>query len=135
MDNRPLSGRISDRYCFWITAGLMTRAELRAYLAEDRVDEMSELDPRDIEQIVKRIATANLSRGSVQSVVSQPMIDSEGQEAVQITITLTSGSTASVKGDAALNTFIEIKDKLRDQGDTRFPFVEFREPAKRGGHR
>src|SRR5579885_3497884 len=88
------------------------------------------LDSAKIEQIAKSVATANLSSGSVSTVLSEPFIDSEGHDAVRSTIVLAPNSTSGIKGNTVLDTLVEIKNKLQRAGEDRFPLVEFATAAE-----
>jgi len=57
--------------------------------------------------------------------MSQPTVDSEGRDALRITIVIESGAAARIKGDAALDTLVQIQDRLREAGEERFPIVEY----------
>jgi hypothetical protein len=54
-------------------------------------------------------------------------VDFEGRDAVRITIVLDPAAAASMKsrGDAVLDTLVEIKQALRNEGEERFPIVEY----------
>jgi hypothetical protein len=86
---------------------------------------MTDLKESEIIRIARRIADANLSSSTISSVHSEPMIGSEGQEMLRIRIILTPGSTDTIKGDAALNTLVEIRNVLQGKGEERFPVVEY----------
>src|SRR5262245_45541575 len=85
------------------------------------------IDDTKIAQIAKQVATANLSGSSVSSTSSVSTVDFEGRDAVLITIVLTSDSAASIKskGSEVLDTLVQIKQKLQEQGEERFPIVEY----------
>jgi len=52
--------------------------------------------------------------------------DQEGNDAWDITFTLTSGSSAAkLPKDAALDALVQIHDRLLETGDERFPFIHF----------
>ena len=78
-----------------------------------------------IVKIAKDVATANLKSSSVSNVVSEPATDSTGRDAVRITIILKPGAAAKIDGDAALDTLVQIQDRLRKAGEERFPIVEY----------
>ena len=90
------------------------------------------LDNTKIAQIAQHIATANFTAGSVKTVSSSPTVDSEGKEALLITIVLTPGSSSTIQGGAALNTLTEIQKKLQSQGEERFPIIEYDELGEGG---
>jgi len=90
------------------------------------------LDKTKIDQIAQNIAKANLTTGSVKSVVSSPTVDSEGKDALLIRIVLTPGSSSGIKGDAALDTLTQIQSSLQKQGEERFPIIEYEELGEGG---
>jgi hypothetical protein len=85
------------------------------------------VDDKKIRQIAQEVATANLPSGSVYSVIlgSSATTTSEGRDALRITIVLTPGSTAKIQGDAVLNTLVQTQQKLEQEGEERFPIVEY----------
>ena len=83
------------------------------------------LDPAQVLKIARDVATANLSSKAVSNVVSEPFTDSEGHEALRITIVVNPGYPSKIKGDDALNTLVEMQQKLRTAGEERFPLVEY----------
>jgi len=93
------------------------------------------LDERKIEEIAKRVASANLTSTNVTSVSSSPTIDSLGQDALRITIVIKSGAESTISGDAALDTLVGIRDKLRLAGEERLAIIEYatKEELEAGG--
>ena len=83
------------------------------------------LDEKRIRQIAQEVATANLTSANFSSIASSTAIDSEGHEALRIVIVIKPGAEAKIKGDTALDTLVEIQDRLRKKGEKRFPLVEF----------
>ena len=82
------------------------------------------LDEKRIREIVQEVATANLTSANVSSVSSSAAVDSEGHDALRITIVIKPGSASRIKGDATLDTLVGIQDRLRAEGEERFPIVE-----------
>jgi hypothetical protein len=76
-------------------------------------------------QIVRQAATANLGSANFTSVINSTATDSTGHEALRITIVIKPGAETKIKGDAALDTVVQIQDRLRKAGEERFPLVEF----------
>ena len=83
------------------------------------------LDEKKIREIAQEVATANLTSTNVTSVSSSATIDSEGHDALPITIVIKPGSESKIAGDAALDTLVGIKDRLRGEGEERFAIVEY----------
>jgi hypothetical protein len=93
------------------------------------------LTQNKIIQIANDVATANLTSSSFNNIISEPTVDSEGRDALRITIVINPGAAAKIKGDAALDTLVQIQDRLRDEGEDRFPIVEYatKEELEQGG--
>jgi hypothetical protein len=83
------------------------------------------LDEKKIRQIAHEVATANLTSANVSSIASSTAIDSEGHEALRITIVIKPGAETKIKGDATLDTLVQIQDRLRKAGEERFPIIEY----------
>jgi hypothetical protein len=84
----------------------------------------------DINTIAQKVASANLVSESVVSVISSPTVDSAGDPALRITITVTPESTSAISGDAALKTLHEIHRLLQERGEDRFPIIEYTTPGE-----
>lgn len=97
--------------------------------------ESTMLDEKKIQEIAKEAATANLASANVSSVSSSTAVDSEGRDALRITIVIAPGAETKITGDAALNTLIRIKEHLRREGEERLPLVEYatKEELEAGG--
>jgi hypothetical protein len=83
------------------------------------------LDEKKIQQIAQEVATANLASVNITSVSSSAAIDSEGHDALRIMIVIKPGAETKIKGDAALDTLVGIKERLRLEGEDRLPIVEY----------
>ena len=83
------------------------------------------LDLSDINQIVRDVTASNLGPKTVESIDSQTTTDSEGHDALRITIVLAPKVVKKLKDDAVLDTLLEIQDRLRAAGEERFPILEY----------
>jgi hypothetical protein len=83
------------------------------------------LKPEQIDHIARQVAQQHLAALGVQDVQSEPTIDSDGNEALRITITIHSADKASESGDALLDTLSEISLRLQEEGDPRFPIIDY----------
>jgi hypothetical protein len=86
---------------------------------------MALLGESEIRNIATGVATANLGSQNFTSVTSSTAIDSEGQEALRITIVIPQEAINKIKGDAALNTLVDMQDRLTKAGEERFPIIEY----------
>jgi hypothetical protein len=85
----------------------------------------SMLDYAKISEIADAAARSHLNSTSVAKVSTEPAVDSEGREALRITIVLKPGKAAGLAGDAVLDTLVEIQNRLRLAGEERFPIVDY----------
>jgi hypothetical protein len=84
------------------------------------------LELAKVNDVVNRAAAATLKRqAGVQRVFSEPASDSEGIEALRITIVLKRGSADKISGDKALDTLVGIERALREAGEDRFPIIDY----------
>jgi hypothetical protein len=78
-----------------------------------------------IQQIASEVAVANLDRARVESVLSEPTSDSQGRDALRITIIIKPGAAEELSGDSILDTLVQIQERLQREGEERFAFVEY----------
>jgi hypothetical protein len=83
------------------------------------------LDENKIRQIAHEVATTTLSKANFSSILSGPAVDSEGQDALRITIVIKPAAVAKIDGDAALDTLVQIRTRLLKAGEERFPIIEY----------
>jgi hypothetical protein len=78
-----------------------------------------------IREIANEVAKAHLHRKNVTDVLAEPVIDSEGHEALKITIVIDGKALKKLKGGAVLDTLVGIQDHLREAGEERLPTIEY----------
>lgn len=78
-----------------------------------------------IDKLVSEIARKHLSDLGVEAVHSEPAVDSQGKDALRITITITSPDNIPSIGDKLLDTLFEIQTQLAEKGEERFPIIEY----------
>jgi hypothetical protein len=78
-----------------------------------------------INRIARDVAVANLSSRNVDNVFSEPAADSQGENALRITIVIKPGVAAKLKGDALLDMLVQLQDELQKAGEDRLPIVEY----------
>ena len=83
------------------------------------------LKPAEISEIAEEVARAKLSPEVVREVLAEPATDSEGHEALRVTIVIEPGAANKLKGDSVLDTLLQIQDRLREAGEDRFAIVEY----------
>jgi hypothetical protein len=88
------------------------------------------LDLEKVTQISIDVANANLPPQGVVRVESEPTFDSEGHDALRLTIVVAPEAADRITGDAVVDTLVQIHDRLRDAGDERFPIIEYTTEAE-----
>ncbi len=80
-----------------------------------------------LEEIARTAVFKHLREDSVEQVSSEETFDSEGRDAVRITITLKPKAAARLEDDAVLDALVEIRTDLYAAGEERTPIVEYAE--------
>jgi hypothetical protein len=83
------------------------------------------LEADKIIKIAKVAAAANLASSAVSRIISETTTDSEGRDALRITIVVNPNSIDKLTGDATLDTLVQIQEDLRKAGEERFPIIEY----------
>lgn len=102
---------------------------------EAAVDRNTMLDEKRIREIAQDVAIANSASTNVTSVSSSPTTDSEGHDALRITIVIKSGSEIEDWGRCGPYTLVGIQRRLRREGEERLAIVEYatKEELEAGG--
>lgn len=79
----------------------------------------------EVDDLAREVAQKHLAAFGVQDVKSEPTTDSEGNDALRITITIQSTDRISGSGDALLDTLSEIWRRLEESNDLRFPIITY----------
>jgi hypothetical protein len=83
------------------------------------------LDLNEVNRVVDGAAAATLTRSRISRVFSTPMTDSQGDDALEVTIVLSADHADDVDGDGALATIGKVQRDLQDAGEMRFAIVTF----------
>lgn len=89
---------------------------------------------QDVSRIADEVAKAKLPAGEIERVFVEPTWDSEGNDALKVTIVVPPGSVEHFGGDALLDTLVELQNRLFKAGEQRFAIVEYatQEEIERG---
>jgi hypothetical protein len=88
------------------------------------------LDFIAVEHIAAKAAKKQLSEPDLERVVAQATTDSEGREALRITLVLKPEAVAALSGDAALDLLVSLQHELQERGEERFALVEYATEAE-----
>jgi hypothetical protein len=79
----------------------------------------------EVSRIVEKTAKASFGKNNVVRAFTESGIDSEGEEALRITIVVTPDAVEKIDGDELLNNLLTIHDGLRQRGEERTPMVGY----------
>lgn len=88
------------------------------------------LKKQEIDQIAREAANTTLGQANVAAVSSEPTIDSEGRDALRITIIVPDEAAPNISGDAALDTLVNLHHRLQQAGEERLAIVEYTTPKE-----
>lgn len=83
------------------------------------------IEAAQIESIATKAAKARLPKKTVERVLSEAVSDSEGRDALKLTIVISPDSLPKLEGDALLDTLVQIQNDLQEAGEDRFAIVEY----------
>jgi hypothetical protein len=83
------------------------------------------LDHGRVAEIAREVAAAKRGAGIVEEVSRKPAFDSDGHETLHVTIVIRQGINGRIGGGAALETLAQLRYRLQEEGDERFPIVEY----------
>ena len=81
------------------------------------------LDFRVIEGIADRIAKGH--KIGADRVLARPAVDSDGKDAVRVTLVLPAQAAEELGGDAVLDLLYELHQTLQQEGEERLAIVEY----------
>ena len=79
---------------------------------------------KDLDALVKQVASQSLKGHVVAQVFSEPTSDSLGQDALHITVVVADDDDG-LSGDLALDTIVDIGQALQKAGEQRTPIISF----------
>ena len=81
----------------------------------------------EVNDVVRKAASAILTRRAalLRRVFSEATSDSQGDDALHITIVLKPGGADKISGDMALDTLVEIERALLEASEDRLPIIDF----------
>jgi hypothetical protein len=88
------------------------------------------LDFLTIEKIATRAAKAQVADAGLERIVVAPAVDSDGRDALRITLVLKPEAVRALSGDAALDLLVSVQQELARRDEERFPIVEYATEAE-----
>jgi hypothetical protein len=88
------------------------------------------LNDGQLQDLTTRVASRFIPSAGLERVMTRLFSDSEGNDAVRITLVLTRSAADSLTGDQALDILTKLRAKLFEEGEERFPLVEYATEAE-----
>lgn len=83
------------------------------------------LHDHKINEIAERVARGQVDEAGLERVLAEPITDSEGNDALRITVVLKPETAQSLSGEAALDLLVELQRALQKEGEERFATVQY----------
>jgi hypothetical protein len=82
------------------------------------------------DRLIQQALVSVLGANNVVRVDSRPTVDSEGRDALRISVVLSPGAVKRIKGGPALDALVNLRSRLDDMGEHRTPLVEYATEAE-----
>lgn len=83
------------------------------------------LDNLRITEIAGNVVRAQVAGNRLERILAAPTTDSEGKEALRITLVLKPDAAKELTGAQAVDVLVGIQQSLWREGEQRFPIVEY----------
>lgn len=91
------------------------------------------LDDPQVQKLMRQVAAGIFPAQQLLEVHSEPAQDSEGYDALRITLVLAEEAVDTLTGDQLVSMLTDIHDCLLREGDERFPLLSYTTPADVAG--
>ena len=81
-------------------------------------------DPQ-LQTLMTEIVNGRLPKVQLQQVMTDTFTDSEGEDALRITLVLAPDSVRELTGDEMLRLLVEVQHSLRREGEDRFAIIDY----------
>jgi diphthamide biosynthesis methyltransferase len=76
------------------------------------------------------VARASLGPPGVKSVVVEPTVNVDGEDALRVMIVIPADTVHDVREDALIRLLVDLREKLESEGERREPIVEYATPEE-----
>jgi hypothetical protein len=83
------------------------------------------LDLKEAHKVIDKAATTILKKVGVRRVLTERRADSDGNEALAVTVVIKRGRIDKLSGELSTKALLKIWDALEDSGDDRIPLISF----------
>lgn len=86
---------------------------------------MNMLPAKQIEEIATKVAQANLTPAVAHRVLSEAIVDSEGQDALRLTVVIAPSAVENIEGRRLLDILVDTQRQLQQAGEERYAFLSY----------
>ena len=91
----------------------------------------SQIRPKDaFGKLLWHALATKLGRDNVVDLIWKPTVDSQGHDALKITVVIAPGAIKKLKNGAALDALVSLQERLVEMRDTRVPILEYATEAE-----
>lgn len=91
----------------------------------------SRIKPKEaFDILIQQALAAKLGNENVVRVVSEPTTDSQGREALKITVVIAPTAAQDLEREAVLDALVSLKERLREMREDRVPIIEYATEAE-----
>lgn len=83
------------------------------------------LNEKELQNLAKHAADKRLPEFHVSRVLTEPTVDSEGNEALRVVFVLAPDAVDAIDAENALQLLVDLHNELMRKGDDRFPIIEY----------
>lgn len=87
------------------------------------------LNDKNLQEIMRTILHDRLPDVELQTILTEPAIDSEGEDSLRITLVIPENSVEKISGDQALDLISDVQRALSAKGDNRLAVISYATPA------
>lgn len=92
---------------------------------------LSKVDPKSARQkLLLQTVAAKLGYKNVVRVLYEPAIDSQGRDALRITVVIAPGAVKTLANGPVLDVLVNLHERMREMQDERVPIVEYATEAE-----
>ncbi len=83
------------------------------------------LNDPEIQKLMKQVASGLIPGQQLLEVRTEPSVDSEGKDALRITLVVSDEAATTLTGDQLASLLVDVHDCLLREGDERFPLIYY----------
>ncbi|HJT40330.1 MAG TPA: hypothetical protein VJ762_08375 [Sphingobium sp.] len=87
------------------------------------------LNDLNLRQLLRDVLHQRLPNVDLQEILTEQVIDSEGKDALRITLVIPDESVDAITGNQALDLIVDVQKGLSAQGDDRLAVIRYATPA------